>query len=118
MTFADIVTTLDKLPRNTRHLVIRRTRDDEANPFDNDLIRSNRHSMRFYRLLIAFQQLETFEFWVKFSAHGFEECLADALAELPQLKSFKIVNAYDEYDRLKEIIPLLSNGKIEISVFV
>jgi len=86
---------MSRLPKNAKKLIIKRTRNDEANPFEFDLIRSNAQSMRFYKLLVIFQKLEHFEFWVKFSAHGFEECLAESLRELPNLKTIKVVNAYD-----------------------
>lgn len=38
--------------------------------------------MRFYKLIVKFYQLKHFELWVKYSAHGFEECLAESLHEL------------------------------------
>ena len=47
--------------------------------FDNDLVRSNKHSMRFFKLLVKFYKLKNFGLWVKFSFHGFEECLAESL---------------------------------------
>lgn len=48
--------------------------------------------MRFYKLLVLFQNLEHFELWVKFSAHGFEECLAESLHEMKSLQKVIIVN--------------------------
>lgn len=61
-----------KAPKHVNRLVIKRLRDDEKNPFDYDLIRSNKHSMRFYKLLIKFYRLKHFELWIKYSAYGFE----------------------------------------------
>lgn len=55
-----IVNEMIKAPKHVRRLVIKRLRDDEKNPFDSDLIRSNKHSMRFYKLLIKFYRLKHF----------------------------------------------------------
>lgn len=115
-TYEEIVGEMDRLPKNIERLVIIRTKDDEANPFDFDLIRSNKQSMRFFRLLVTFQKLKHYEMWVKYSAHGFEECLADSLVELKALKRVKIVNAYDKYDRMRDVIPLTGNEAIAFDI--
>lgn len=63
---------MQKVPKHISSLIVKRLRDEKSNAFDNDLIRSNKHSMRFYKLLVKFYKLKNFELWVKFSAHGFE----------------------------------------------
>ncbi len=63
---------MEKAPKHITHLIVKRLRDQKNNAFDNDLVRSNKFSMRFYKLLVKFYRLKNFEFWVKFSAHGFE----------------------------------------------